>query len=345
MDDDSSSANRSELWWSLRKLAYDAGVQRKESDLVELLRDKFSILQQCWKIDLDQDAKYVRSAIIANVQAHIERLNAPTRLEQGRYVHAVMLSFNMLSGKPYAEPINKDLTGRRKWLWENADRSISIAERTSARYLDNAVSQIEKQILAPGYEPIRIDSPAVVSPAERRKTSQRSDTAGLTQSTRRSRNLLAGLIELSGEVERVLEAASNACEARRRALYTFDVLLALLDIPTGRARDCFDEVAPGLSTRVRQGLLAMPEPGEPVHPFIMRKWGEFPWMASATDYALQDDELIVTDMHVLLAILDGQSGTNRWLRRYIPQEHPQVRMVAERKRHEGPTTIYSPTPR
>jgi ATP-dependent Clp protease ATP-binding subunit ClpA len=149
---------------------------------------------------------------------------------------------------------------------------------------------------------------------------------------------------MSGQVREALDAARNACQARHRAVYTFDVLLALLDMPGGRVRSCFEDVASGLSDRVRQGLLAMPDPGKQQHPFVPFEWVERDDMQLAWQYTLSDARPAVSDLHLLLAILDSQSETNLWLKRCLRHEHAQVRALTDGRRHSGPTTIKSPTP-
>ena len=344
MDDGRRTQGRSELRRALQTLAKGVGVQCNDHELMAALRDELGELRRCWGVNLDNGPKLVRHIVLQNLDAHIRRLIVPARCERGRYIHTIMVSFNTrVDGKEHIELRYKSLVERREWL-----AGIKCPElyrtriRTSGRYLDGAIEQIIDQILESGYEPVRVDNDT--ESAEWASIGASIEANSLAQQPQRSRNPLAHLVDLSGEVERALDVARDVCEARGRALYTFDVLLALLDVPSGRARSCFDEVASGLSGNVRQGLLAMPAPGKAIHPFVRHKWSEFPWMQLASDYALQDEQLIVSDMHLLLAILDGQSETNRWLKRCFPQEHGLVRTVAERKRHEGPTTINSPTP-
>lgn len=166
---------------------------------------------------------------------------------------------------------------------------------------------------------------------------------GPTRPGPRRRNLHAHLPQLSGEVREVLDAARDACKARRRRVYTFDVLLALLDMPSGRVRTCFEDAVSGLSRRVRDELIAMPAPGKQVHPFVPFDWFERDDVQLACEYAAADARPVISELHLLLAILDGQSATNRWLKRCCVHEHAQVRVLADRRRN-GPGTIKSPTP-
>ena len=85
-------------------------------------------------------------------------------------------------------------------------------------------------------------------------------------------------------------------------------------------------------------------PGKPVRPFVSFRWFERDEMVLAWHYALESSQTVAAELDVLLAILDGPSETNLWLRRYPLQgNHALVRELAERRRHDKPSTN-SPTP-
>jgi hypothetical protein len=89
----------------------------------------------------------------------------------------------------------------------------------------------------------------------------------------------------------------------------------------------------------------MPYLGKPVRPFVPFKWFERDEMALAWHYALENSQSVATELDVLLAILDGPSETNSWLKRYPLQDHhAQVRALVERWRHKKPGNDKSPTP-
>src|SRR5438128_1759684 len=94
MNDDRRAQSRSELRHALQGLAQGLGVQRSDSDLMELLRDELGALRRCWGANLDNGPKFVREIVLRNLRAHISRLIVPTRCDRERYIHAVMVNFN-----------------------------------------------------------------------------------------------------------------------------------------------------------------------------------------------------------------------------------------------------------
>lgn len=151
-------------------------------------------------------------------------------------------------------------------------------------------------------------------------------------------------LDFSERLEQALGAVLVGCEARGRRVYTFDVLLALLDMPAGQVRDCFDDVKRGLSDTVRAVLRAMPAPGKHIDPFVAPKWHLRPEIAQAWRYASESSRTYVIELDVLLAILVGSSGTNLWLKSHTLQDtHAQVRARVEQRR-KNPDGDRSPVP-
>lgn len=167
---------------------------------------------------------------------------------------------------------------------------------------------------------------------------------GLAQAMRPRRSLIANHLHLSGQVRQALEVARDRCRAQHRRFYTFDTLLALLGIPDGAVSKCFDLVREGLAQSVRRELATWPAPGKRVDPFVPVEWIQVPGVEPAWEYALSDGEIVVHDLDLLLAILDGSSATNRWLKRCLGQDHARLREAVVQARHDGPTEYPSPTP-
>lgn len=151
---------RSELWRALQGLTDGLGVQRE--DLKEALAGKLSILRDCWSINLRAEVGIVRRAVVLNLNAHIQKLQpgepgarSSLSFEQhGRnYRRVVAFSFGLLLDKMGDAELRPRLMDRRKWLAENGPKDWRVSVKTSQRYLEHAISQIERQIIE-GYEPI-----------------------------------------------------------------------------------------------------------------------------------------------------------------------------------------------
>jgi BMFP domain-containing protein YqiC len=224
-------------------------------------------------------------------------------------------------------------TKRLEWVSEKLSKNAPISARSCRRHLDDAIRQIARQLITGGMPapdvPLSADDQVIVKSTE----------------SFIARFPLAHLLQMSGELEYAVNRARDSCESAKRAVYTFDVLLALLEMPSGRARACLDEVESGLSDEVVQGLRAMPDPMKPARPFYPFKWHKREEMALAWQYALAKTRREATELDVMLAILDGSSETNLWLQRYPLQEsHAQVRAVVAQRGSEPIDPGISPVP-
>jgi hypothetical protein len=114
----------------------------------------------------------------------------------------------------------------------------------------------------------------------------------------------------SGELRQSLERVRAACERDGRAVYTPDLLMALLDMPGGRVGVCFDVVQMDLSLDVRAWLTRLRERlSGSAAPFQFRDWAEYPEIRQAETLAYEDKADHVTEVHLLLTILAGPSST------------------------------------
>jgi hypothetical protein len=126
---------------------------------------------------------------------------------------------------------------------------------------------------------------------------------------------LARLLPLTEPVESALRERRAVCEAVGRGFVTPDLLLALLEIPGGRAGQCFDTARPGCASSLRAQLrryAAALEPGES-GPFVAFGWTERKDVCRAQVVAWADGASAVTDAHLLLGVLDTGSSTRRQL--------------------------------
>jgi hypothetical protein len=113
-------------------------------------------------------------------------------------------------------------------------------------------------------------------------------------------------------------------------------------MPNGHIRDCFDDVASGLANKVRQQLTRVPDLDTAKRKFVPFKLFQLKEAELALQYASEDGDRFVNEFHLLLAILNGRSETNEWLKRYLQEDYAKVRAAAERGRRDGPETPKTP---
>jgi hypothetical protein len=332
-----------ELKRCLHELSHDLGVRRK--GLVALLEGDLKWLQGRWCLSLDGGDDMVRDSLSVILEGHAcnlypyrygQRVEDAEEIERYRLI--ARIGFNI---SPYPQLRHMSLLDR--WLWFDplhADKfkhhrhvpRPPISESTSRRQFRQVIDQIAERM-------VKADA-AVGVPAK-------PEVALLSSSPRpapRSGSSFAHLVDLSGELKDALNHVRDTCEAQHRALYTSDLVVTLLTLRGGRVARCFDEVQSGLSSTIRDQLAATLDPARHHEPFVPFAWLERADVQLAGQYAIADGKPIVTDLHLLLAILDGDSATNRWLQRLPEEKHQKIRAAVERHRHDGPTVINSPTP-
>jgi hypothetical protein len=158
MDNRKASSAHSVLWLALQKLARGTGVQRE--DLLEALAGELGELRRCWGVNLKPSAdtdrgralELARRTVVTNLDIHIRALKPPKLVPPRRYVHTVLVSFNIQVDTMHGNLKESDLSARRDWLARDAPAALRVSIRTSARYLEDAIGQIEQQILDSGYE-------------------------------------------------------------------------------------------------------------------------------------------------------------------------------------------------
>lgn len=174
--------HKSELRLALEKLAQGRGAQR--TDLLEALGGELGELRRRWGLNLTEPGvgdssrlrSAIRDAIVSNLRVHVENLTPPRGKSKRTYAHAVLVSFNALLDATHADLEDSDITVRRDWLAsEKVPEAYRVSSRTSRRYLNNAIDQIEQQILAAGYDPVQVDVQADHNGSELRDTPYRPD--------------------------------------------------------------------------------------------------------------------------------------------------------------------------
>ncbi|WP_326955134.1 hypothetical protein [Amycolatopsis sp. NBC_01286] len=319
----------------LRALAQGHGIWR--SDLVDRLKGEWSPLQRHWNINLASGLEAVRNIVWSNLIGYIENLyprraHRPVSPEDVDWSKEVAeISFNASTKREAVVLRRSSLQQRRDWLLLKYGRDRSASMRSLQRILDEAIEQIAERM-------VKVAAGAASSPGV-------SVELATPPRPPRQGNSLAHLVELSGELQQALNFVRDACKAQNRIFYTSDLLVTLLDLPGKRAAQCFDEATHiGQAVSIREQLAATLGDDRHHEPFVPFTWLERSDVQLAAEYAISDGRLVVSELHLLLAILDSDSATNRWLQRLLREEYPQVRAVAERHRHNGPTVVNSPTP-
>ncbi|KPI28072.1 hypothetical protein OK074_6880 [Actinobacteria bacterium OK074] len=155
---------RSDLREALQKLTYGLGVFRP--DLLEALEGELKPLKECWEVSLRGGLAVARATITLNLHAHVNNLDVPksttemltANQKEERFRNSVLTSFNVARERwP-----DRDLKRRHEWLDKEASKNLKLSVSTSRRYLENALDQIEQQILASGYIPVIRDEDAQV---------------------------------------------------------------------------------------------------------------------------------------------------------------------------------------
>lgn len=137
-------------------------------------------------------------------------------------------------------------------------------------------------------------------------------------------------VRLARAVRLALEATRSSCQERNRAVYTPDLLLTLLDLSGGRIMACLDTVRPGLASRLQTRLsqAAAKLNQEALDPFSPFDLEEYPEVVLAQKLARQSGAPRVTDLHLLMAILDGDSRTKQDLARLLGRDFAILRDAA-----------------
>lgn len=153
-----------------------------------------------------------------------------------------------------------------------------------------------------------------------------------------------GFAPLAGAVEESLEKQRAVCDAVGRQFFTPDLLLALLT-PGSQVAQCFDEA--GISSQqIRTQLLTYtsgltPEESGAYCPF---RWSERDDVRRAQRVARRFRAQVVTDVHLLLGVLDTPSSTSQLLKDEFGTTKLRLLRAAARTR-AGKPAVRRHTPR
>lgn len=314
---------------ALHELARGRGIYRP--DLIDRLGKGLDVLRRKWWLGhpTNSDVDAVRDAIVVQLIQLIRRLESSMkRKEPEQYKDVVGACFNLLKVREFR---GMNLHARMTTMEENWGVSVS----TSQRYLREAIDQMAEILASSDYKPTITETTG--SPGLGRTAAKLA--------TPHVANFLARLLSLSGAVQQALDAARESCMRQARAFYTFDLLLAILDLPGSRVAACFDELGQDWTIKTRDNLLAMPDPSKHPDPFMSFDWPQRDDVRRAWQYALEDGLPDINELQLLLAVMDSTtSETNVWLRRFLGEDYGQLRATAQRMRRDSPPQIKSPTP-
>ena len=140
----------------------------------------------------------------------------------------------------------------------------------------------------------------------------------------------ARLLPLGEALQSALSLQRGLCEAAGRPFFTPDLLLALLTMPGGRVARCFNQAEPGWASRVRSQLqsYASSRPACTSGGFVAFDWVEREDVRKAQDAAWRAGAPMVTDVHLLLGVLETPSKTRQELQTRFSNRVERLREVA-----------------
>ncbi|MBK6871330.1 MAG: hypothetical protein IPK24_19005 [Kineosporiaceae bacterium] len=148
---------------------------------------------------------------------------------------------------------------------------------------------------------------------------------------------------MNAGVLRALEKSRLHCAAVPREYYTPDLLRALMSLRDRRVSICLQGARPGLADEVevwlRETVDRLDEQAEPDSP---PDWTLRPELEHAHQLAQQDGRMAISELHLFLAVLDGDSGTARVLTAMAGRDFPKLRRIADEARRRPPAP--RPTP-
>jgi len=160
---------RSELWQALQALTNGLGVQR--DDLSADLLTELQPLQRHWGIPLGSNTTIVRDLIEDRLHNCIKLVKAPKAIKpevpvairDKLYRQVATVAFNVQGDPAHVAVRSMILKQRRRWLANPARGSFKVEVRTGQRYLNDAITQIEQQILASSDEPAEAEEPTALT--------------------------------------------------------------------------------------------------------------------------------------------------------------------------------------
>ncbi|WP_216898048.1 hypothetical protein [Nocardia alni] len=163
---------------------------------------------------------------------------------------------------------------------------------------------------------------------------------------RRSMRTMARTIGPDGQVGAALQAAYRACQDRNRALFTPDVLLAILHLHDNSVTDCFEAVQSGLALSIAHSLRRFQD--TPVAAFCPFEWVERAEMRQAQIHAWAHNAPAVNGPLLLLGILDTPSTTRDALANRLGQDIEVLRYAATSRigatvQHRTPGILFEDT--
>ena len=145
---------------------------------------------------------------------------------------------------------------------------------------------------------------------------------------------LSRFLPIEAAVLRNLEDARLKCQVADREFYTPDLLLALIEIPGGRVARCFELVQKGLGEDIRRRLRHYADSlrADAAGPYRVFDWTERPDVQRAQLLAWQAGASALSDLDLLLGVLDSSSKTRGELEVEFGPVVPRLRQAAAQMR-------------
>ena len=123
---------------------------------------------------------------------------------------------------------------------------------------------------------------------------------------------LSHAIPLAAPLQRTLDAARRDASAADCEFFTPHLLLALLRQKDSLAREAIDSVQRGLAKKIEDALSAYRARAQ-LGRYVDFDWRERKDIRAAQVIAVRQGSSVVTAGHLLVAVLESTSNTQRWL--------------------------------
>jgi len=299
-------------------------------------------------VDIDQDYRLALYAALRIVTGYEHKLGAEYAQHAAGWDTRSSLTQRLVEYRGYWNAMQTPpITENRRSALKDAGRKQWYAGRIDlSRRLKG---EIERKNRLQDWQRPSQDSPAIPWPATAKPADEAESNDARPSATARHAGSdhcmpLARDLPLAGLVREALDAARAACAARGRAFYTPDLLHALFDIPGSGISACFDDAQPGMASRVRDWLVqsvnALTQ-GRPA-PFRPFEWIERPEVQRAADLAATDGAAVVTEVYLLVGVLEGASTTREQLAEIPGLDLDHVKQVANERRRNSASVLKTP---
>jgi hypothetical protein len=127
-------------------------------------------------------------------------------------------------------------------------------------------------------------------------------------------------LRLAPWVHAMLEKERDSCARDNQTFHTPNTLVGLLRLPAGVTRRSLDALRTGLADELDGKLAAYLQCDDGTGAFVPFKWDERSEVRRARRIAHADGAAEISDKHLLLAVLEGDTATTQGLRSWLGAE-------------------------